>query len=137
MASTTTTELGLFKPVPGSAEPFRTTDVNGNWDILDTVVAGYEERIVEAEESIEGVIEQFEEDGAAAISTFNTNSAAAITTFNEDGAAAIDTFETNSAAAIDTFEDDAAAALALVDTEAIIDEIVNEGFTLNVDGGTA
>jgi hypothetical protein len=80
MASTTTTELGLFKPVPGSAEPFRTTDVNGNWDILDGVVAGYEERIVEAEESIEGVIEQFEEDGADAIAAFEIEAAAAIAT---------------------------------------------------------
>jgi hypothetical protein len=80
MASTTTTELGLFKPVPGSAEPFRTTDVNNNWDILDSVVSGYEERIVEAEESIEGVIEQFEEDGAAAIAAFEIEADAAIAT---------------------------------------------------------
>ena len=80
MASTTTTELGLFKPVPGSAEPFRTTDVNNNWDILDGVVSGYEERIVEAEESIEGVIEQFEEDGAAAIAAFEIEADAAIAT---------------------------------------------------------
>ena len=115
MASTTTTELGLFKPVPGTAEPFRTTDVNGNWDILDTVVAGYEERIVEAEESIAGVIDDFETAGAAAIADFNADAAAALS----------------------TFEDDAEAALALVDTQAIIDEIVNEGFTLDIDGGTA
>jgi hypothetical protein len=80
MASTTTTELGLFKPVPGTAEPFRTTDVNNNWDILDGVVAGYEERIVEAEESIAGVIDQFEEDGAAAIAAFEIEAAAAIAT---------------------------------------------------------
>jgi hypothetical protein len=80
MASTTTTELGLFKPVPGSAEPFRTTDVNNNWDILDSVVSGYEERIVEAEESIAGVIEQFEEDGADAIAAFEIEAAAAIAT---------------------------------------------------------
>ena len=80
MASTTTTELGLFKPIPGTAEPFRTTDVNGNWDILDTVVAGYEERIVEAEESIAGVIDQFEEDGAAAIAAFEVDAATAIAT---------------------------------------------------------
>ena len=80
MASTTTTELGLFKPVPGTAEPFRTTDVNGNWDILDGVVAGYEERIEEAEESIAGVIDQFEEDGADAIAAFEIEAAAAIAT---------------------------------------------------------
>jgi hypothetical protein len=82
MASTTTTELGLFKPVPGTAEPFRTSDVNSNWDILDGVVAGYEERIVEAEESIAGVIEQFEEDGAAAIAAFEADAEAAIATID-------------------------------------------------------
>jgi len=80
MASTTTTELGLFKAVPGTAEPFRTTDVNGNWDILDTVVAGYEERIVDAENSIAGVIEQFQEDGAAAIAAFEVDAAEALAT---------------------------------------------------------
>jgi hypothetical protein len=84
MASTTTTELGLFKPVPGSAEPFRTTDVNNNWDILDGVVAGYEERIVEAEESIAGVIDQFEEDGAAAIAAFEIEAEAAIATLDTE-----------------------------------------------------
>jgi hypothetical protein len=84
MASTLTTELGLFKPVPGTDEPFRTTDVNGNWDILDTVVAGYEDRIVTAEESIAGVIEQFEEDGAAAIAAFEVDAAAALALVDTD-----------------------------------------------------
>jgi hypothetical protein len=112
MASTTTTELGLFKPVPGTAEPFRTTDVNGNWDILDGVVAGYEDRIVAAEGSIAGVIDQFEEDGESAIEDFNA-----------DGVAAIDAFEI-----------DAAAALATVDTAQIL-EAIDEGFSIN--GGTA
>jgi hypothetical protein len=82
MASTTTTELGLFKPVPGTAEPFRTTDVNNNWDILDTVVAGYETRIVEAENSIAGVIDQFEEDGDAAIAAFQVEADEAIAALN-------------------------------------------------------
>jgi hypothetical protein len=112
MASTTTTELGLFKPVPGTAEPFRTTDVNNNWDILDDVVAGYEARIVEAEESIAGVIDQFELDGANAISAFNI---------------AAD-------AALDAFETDSAAAIAALDTAAILEEL-ELGFT--VDGGSA
>lgn len=35
MASTTTTRLALFKATPGTGEPFRTTDVNANLDILD------------------------------------------------------------------------------------------------------
>jgi hypothetical protein len=115
MASTTTTELGLFKPIPGTAEPFRTTDVNNNWDILDGVVAGYEERIAEAEASLSESVEQFEIDGAAAISSFNV---------------AAD-------AALDDFAIDSAAALAAIDTDAIITTIVNEGFSLDIDGGTA
>jgi hypothetical protein len=35
MSSTSTPILGLFKPIPGTAEPFRAVDINGNWDILD------------------------------------------------------------------------------------------------------
>jgi hypothetical protein len=82
MASTTTTELGLFKPIPGSAEPFRTTDVNNNWDILDGVVAGYEDRIAEAEASLAESVEDFEADGAAAIAAFEIEADAAIATLD-------------------------------------------------------
>jgi len=35
MSSTLTSELDLYKAVPGTAEPFRTTDINGNWDKVD------------------------------------------------------------------------------------------------------
>jgi len=35
MSSTLTTELDLFKAVPGTAEPFRTTDINSNMDKID------------------------------------------------------------------------------------------------------
>jgi hypothetical protein len=38
MASTTTTELGLFKAIPGTAEQFRTSDINSNWDKVDEAV---------------------------------------------------------------------------------------------------
>jgi hypothetical protein len=38
MASTLTPELSLFKPTPGTAEPFRSTDVNSNWDKVDTAL---------------------------------------------------------------------------------------------------
>ena len=38
MASTTTTELGLFKATPGTAEQFRTSDINSNWDKVDEAV---------------------------------------------------------------------------------------------------
>lgn len=36
MASELTPNIGLFKPIPGTAEPFRAADINGNWDILDS-----------------------------------------------------------------------------------------------------
>lgn len=35
MSSTLTSELDLYKAVPGTAEPFRTTDINANWDKVD------------------------------------------------------------------------------------------------------
>jgi hypothetical protein len=36
MASELTPNIGLFKPIPGTAEPFRSEDINGNWDLLDS-----------------------------------------------------------------------------------------------------
>lgn len=39
MSSELTPGLGLFKAVPGTGEPFRTTDLNGNWDLVDSAVA--------------------------------------------------------------------------------------------------
>jgi hypothetical protein len=35
MSSESTPNLGLYKPIPGTAEPFRSEEINGNWDILD------------------------------------------------------------------------------------------------------
>lgn len=35
MASTNTPRLNLFKPTPGTAEPFRVSDVNDNFDKID------------------------------------------------------------------------------------------------------
>ena len=35
MASESTPILGLYKPIPGTAEPFSAAEINGNWDILD------------------------------------------------------------------------------------------------------
>jgi hypothetical protein len=55
MASTTTTELGLFKPVPGSAEPFRTTDVNANWDLVDEAFTTAELKTRVQEVATEGI----------------------------------------------------------------------------------
>lgn len=38
MASTVTNNLGLFKATPNTAETFRTSDVNSNWDKVDAAV---------------------------------------------------------------------------------------------------
>ena len=38
MASTSTPELSLFKATPGTNEAFRTSDVNANWDKVDTAL---------------------------------------------------------------------------------------------------
>ena len=35
MSAIVTTELELFKPVPGTSEPFRATDFNDNMDKID------------------------------------------------------------------------------------------------------
>lgn len=42
MASTSTPNLGLFKATPGSLEPFRTTDINSNWDKVDDLAGDVE-----------------------------------------------------------------------------------------------
>ena len=60
MASTTTPLLGLYKATPGTNEPFRTTDLNGNWDLLDTVIDGYETRVVEIEEDSAALLAEVE-----------------------------------------------------------------------------
>ncbi len=38
MSSELTPVVGLFKAVPGTGEPFRTTDLNGNSDLLDAAI---------------------------------------------------------------------------------------------------
>ncbi len=38
MSSTLTPNLDLYKAIPGTAEPFRTTDINSNWDKVDAFV---------------------------------------------------------------------------------------------------
>jgi hypothetical protein len=45
MSSTSTTRLGLFKPVSGSGEPFRTSDVNSNWDKVDAEAVAADARL--------------------------------------------------------------------------------------------
>ena len=110
MSSTTTTVIGLFKPVPGTAEPFRVADLNANMDLLDAAYGTIEG-------SIEGV------DAALAELSGAVDEAAAATAA--------------STAALAEFETESAAALAALDTEAIIDAIIEEGIVLDIDGGTA
>ena len=45
MSATTTTKLGLFKPVPGTSEPFRASDFNGNMDLLDAEAISVDTRL--------------------------------------------------------------------------------------------
>jgi len=103
MSSITTPVIGLFKPVPGTAEPFRVADLNDNMDLLDAAYGTIEDSVEAAN------------DAAAA-----ANAAAAA-----------------SDAALDQFEIDSAAAIDELDTDAIISTILTEGFSLDIDGGTA
>jgi hypothetical protein len=45
MSSTSTTRLGLFKPTPGTAEPFRTSDLNANSDKIDAEAVAADGRL--------------------------------------------------------------------------------------------
>jgi hypothetical protein len=45
MSSTSTSRLGLFKPVPGSGEPFRTSDLNSNSDKIDAEAVAVDGRL--------------------------------------------------------------------------------------------
>jgi hypothetical protein len=45
MSSTLTPELDLYKAVPGTAEPFRTTDINSNMDKIDAEAVAADTRL--------------------------------------------------------------------------------------------
>ena len=51
MASTSTTRLQLFKPTPGTAEPFRASDFNANMDKIDAEAVAADARL----DSIESI----------------------------------------------------------------------------------
>jgi hypothetical protein len=116
MASTTTPLIGLFKATPGTNEPFRTADINNNWDTLDEFIVGYQTQF----------------DVLA-----NANSTA-LANFNATANGSLNEFNANSNAALGDFADSQAeldAAIASLDTEAIITAI--ETTALDIDGGTA
>ena len=110
MSSTTTPVIGLFKPVPGTAEPFRVADLNENMDLLDAAYGTIEPAINDAIE-------------------YSTAAAEAATAANAAAAASVE--------ALADFEVESQAAIDALDTDAIISAIVTEGFDLDIDGGSA
>lgn len=80
MASTTTPLIGLFKATPGTNEPFRTADINNNWDILDSFIVNYEARFEELESEANTAVDATN----VALATFETESAAAIAALDTD-----------------------------------------------------
>jgi hypothetical protein len=77
MSSTTTPVIGLFKPVPGTAEPFRVADLNDNMDLLDAAYGTIEASIEDVNAAL-ATAEQLNEDTADALAQFEIDSAAAI-----------------------------------------------------------
>jgi hypothetical protein len=45
MSSSNTTRLALFKPVPGTSEPFRAEDFNANMDKIDAEAVAADARL--------------------------------------------------------------------------------------------
>jgi len=45
MSSSSTTRLALFKPVPGTSEPFRASDFNANMDKIDAEAVAADSRL--------------------------------------------------------------------------------------------
>lgn len=56
MSSELTPIAGLFKAIPGTSEPFRTTDLNANWDIVDNFLSEHIDAIADHESRL-GVVE--------------------------------------------------------------------------------
>jgi hypothetical protein len=71
MSSTTTPVIGLFKPVPGTAEPFRVADLNDNMDLLDAAYGSIGESVDDVNDAliaVEAALEDIEE-GLASLDT--------------------------------------------------------------------
>ena len=67
MASELTPNIGLFKPIPGTAEPFRSENINGNWDILDGSYATIVELQAELTAEFDDIVEAAQADIDAAV----------------------------------------------------------------------
>jgi len=115
MASTTTPLIGLFKATPGTNEPFRTADINNNWDILDAFIVGYQTQFDVLADENQQALENFNATANGSLNEFTDNSNAALNEFS-DSQAELD------------------AAIASLDTAAILEEL-ELGFA--IDGGTA
>jgi hypothetical protein len=71
MSSTTTPVIGLFKPVPGTAEPFRVADLNENMDLLDAAYGSIADSVDDVNTAlveVEAALEDLEE-GIASLDT--------------------------------------------------------------------
>jgi hypothetical protein len=67
MASELTPNIGLFKPIPGTAEPFRSENINGNWDILDSSYSTIVELQAELTAEFDDIVEAAQVDIDAAV----------------------------------------------------------------------
>jgi hypothetical protein len=69
MASELTPNIGLFKPIPGTAEPFRSEDINGNWDILDSSYTTIVQLQTDLAEEFDDIVAEAQADIDAAVAT--------------------------------------------------------------------
>ena len=69
MSSSSTTRLALFKPTPGTFEPFRVTDFNSNMDKIDAEAVAADSRL----------------DAVEALNTTQSNSLTALETTIDGG----------------------------------------------------
>lgn len=149
MASTNTPNLDLIKPTPGTAEPFRITDWNQNWDKVDNVVpllidpaiADLNDTIAAANDAtatnltnVTNAIAASELATSEAIAALESDGAAAIVVINDNAADAVAANDAAADAALDAFNSAAAADLA--DLETAVAAAVAGGIPL-IDGGSA
>jgi hypothetical protein len=88
MASELTPRIGLFKPIPGTAEPFRSEDINGNWDLLDSSYSTVLELQAELQAEFDDIVAEAQTDIDAAVADLEAATVAAssdILQYLEDG----------------------------------------------------
>jgi ethanolamine utilization cobalamin adenosyltransferase len=88
MASELTPNIGLFKPIPGTAEPFRSENINNNWDILDSSYSTIVELQTELAEEFDTIVADAQEEIDTAVAELEAAVVAAsddILQYLEDG----------------------------------------------------